>query len=61
MPVSSADSFGAGVSCTYVLSAGMLSLGLSSSEMGNLGSGSVAQPADRISEEVDPSSARLLR
>ncbi|KAG5558355.1 hypothetical protein RHGRI_008322 [Rhododendron griersonianum] len=60
VPVSSADSFGAGVSRTYVLSAGMLSLGLSSSEMGNLGSGSVAQPADRISEEVDPSSARLL-
>lgn len=61
MPVSSADSFGAGVSRTYVLSAGKLSLGLSSSGMGSLGSGSVAQPADRISEEVDPSSAGLLR
>ncbi|KAF7147217.1 hypothetical protein RHSIM_Rhsim03G0166300 [Rhododendron simsii] len=60
VPVSSADSFGAGVSRTYVLSAGKLSLGLSSSGMGSLGSGSVAQPADRISEEVDPSSAGLL-
>ncbi|KAI8564580.1 hypothetical protein RHMOL_Rhmol03G0191500 [Rhododendron molle] len=60
VPVSSADSFGAGVSCTYVLSAGKLSLGLSSSGIGSLGSGSVAQPADFISEEVDPSSAGLL-
>ncbi|XP_058205092.1 uncharacterized protein LOC131319013 isoform X2 [Rhododendron vialii] len=60
VPVSSADSFGAGVSRTHVLSAGKLSLGLSSSGMGSLGSGSVAQPADRISEEVDPSSTGLL-
>lgn len=61
VPVSSTDSFGTGVSRSYVSSAGKLSLGLSSSAMGSLGSGSVAQAADHISEEVDSSSAGLLR
>lgn len=47
------------MSSTYVSSAGKLSLGLSSSGMGSLGSSSAAQPGDLISEEVDPRSARL--
>lgn len=59
VPVLSTDSFGAGVSSTYVSSAGKLSLGLSSSGMGSLGSSSAAQPGDLISEEVDPRSAGL--
>ncbi|KAF7147955.1 hypothetical protein RHSIM_Rhsim03G0123200 [Rhododendron simsii] len=60
VPVSSTDSLGVGVSRTYVSSAGKLSRGLSSYGMESLGSGSIAQLVDRISEEVDPSSARLL-